>query len=384
MTRSKSIQFAKSNRVAVGTGFLPLDLVYRDDEPAKLKAYAGGTCGNVLAILGFLGWGAYPVARHDTSRIGQLIKEDLKRWNVHLDFMNQEPAALPPVVVQRVFRRPRGSKTHSFLWTCPGCGAQLPTYKPVLAKTVSEVSPRLPKASVFFFDRVSRAALDLAASCSKKGAVIVFEPSMIGDPRLLAEAFRVSHVVKYSQQRISDVREVTQVDQPALEIETLGAAGLRYRRPGSKWKEMESFHADHILDTSGAGDWCTAGILHSLCQNGLKGLLKASSDEIRHGLRIGQAMGAWACQFEGARGGMYGITWKAWKTQIDKIVNSGTAQQIPGQAVCPDVMVEICCPARDDRGQVLSSQELIPSVTSQVCATLLRGGGLGETVPSRA
>ena len=92
---------------------------------------------------------------------------------------------------------------------------------------------------------------------------------------------------------------------------------------------MESFHADHIVDTSGAGDWCTAGILHSLCQDGLKGLLKASSDEIHHGLRIGQAMGAWACQFEGARGGMCGTTWKAWKTQIDKIVGSRSAHSSP-------------------------------------------------------
>src|SRR5208282_5533347 len=207
---------AKTGSVVVGTGFLPLDLIYRDDQPSRLKAFAGGTCGNVLSILGFLGWTGYPVARHDHSKIADLIRKDLGNWNVRGDFLNQSPAVFPPVVVQRVFRRPRGMKTHSFAWNCPGCGAPLPTYKPILAKSIPDLTSQLPEAAVFFFDRVSRGTLDLAKVMAEKGAMLVFEPSMIGDPKLFSEAYRISHIVKYSQERLADVREATGGTCPLL------------------------------------------------------------------------------------------------------------------------------------------------------------------------
>ena len=84
---------AKQGATVVGTGFLPLDLVYRDDDPSKLQAYAGGTCGNVLAILAFLGWDVYPIARHSDSALAQIIKDDLKLWGAHLEFIGLEPTA---------------------------------------------------------------------------------------------------------------------------------------------------------------------------------------------------------------------------------------------------------------------------------------------------
>lgn len=48
---------------------------------------------------------------------------------------------------------------------------------------------RLPAAEVFFFDRVSRGALQLAKASSERGAVVVFEPSGVGDPNLFREAW---------------------------------------------------------------------------------------------------------------------------------------------------------------------------------------------------
>ena len=145
---------AKRGTSAVGTGFLPLDLVYRDDDPSRMKAYAGGTCGNVLAILAFLGWDVYPVARHNDSALSKIIKDDLRLWGAHLDFMGLDPTPLPPVVIQRVFAKPRSAKTHSFAWTCPGCGAPLPSFKAVLslrARRTPQVSgSRQPRFSPFW------------------------------------------------------------------------------------------------------------------------------------------------------------------------------------------------------------------------------------------
>ena len=46
-----------------GTGLIALDLVIGPDPESPVRSWAGGTCGNVLSILSFLGWDAYPIAR---------------------------------------------------------------------------------------------------------------------------------------------------------------------------------------------------------------------------------------------------------------------------------------------------------------------------------
>jgi len=375
---------AKRGTSAVGTGFLPLDLVYRDDDPSRMRAYAGGTCGNVLAILGFLGWDVYPVARHNDSALSKIIKDDLRLWGAHLDFMGLDPTPLPPVVIQRVFAKPRGAKTHSFAWTCPGCGAPLPSFKAVLAKSVEQVHEQLPRMKVFFFDRVSRSALDLAQQCADGGGVVVFEPSMIGEPRLFSEALRLSHVFKYSQDRISDVHEIRGSATPLLEIETLGSAGLRYRRKGKPWKDVDAFEIQRTVDTSGAGDWCTAGILHQLCQVGSGGLLSATDEETLAAVRLGQAMAAWNCQFEGARGGMYGVAWPEWKQDVLDIVQSGSAIEPPvreASRICPEVLVDVCsrkCSDALDRATDLPGQS-----GARLCAALWQGGRVGKALSRR-
>lgn len=374
---------SKRGAKAVGTGFLPLDLVYRDDDPSKLNAYAGGTCGNVLVILAYLGWEVFPIARHNDSPLAQMIRDDLKFWGAHLEFMNLEPTVLPPAVVQRVFAKPRSGKTHSFAWVCPGCGVPLPSFKPVLAKSVVEVSDRLPNMRVFFFDRVSRAALDLAKRCTEMGGVVVFEPSMIGEPRLFSEALSLSHVFKYSQDRISDVHEFRGSAEPLIEIETLGSAGLRYHKRGRAWKEVSAFSTRRTIDTSGAGDWCTAGILHALCQDGSQGLQRATDQEVLSAVRLGQAMAAWTCQFEGARGGMYGVSWADWKREVLEIIQSGsTVDEIAPQSarMCPKVLLEVCRPTLVDH---VSHAGHLPLLAEKVCATLWPEGGVGKTVPQR-
>lgn len=375
---------AKRGTTAVGTGFLPLDLVYRDDDPSRMKAYAGGTCGNVLAILAFLGWDVYPIARHNDSALSRIVKDDLRFWGAHLEFIGLEPTQLPPVVIQRVFAKPRGAKTHSFGWTCPGCGAPLPSFKAVLAKSVEQVHDRLPTMNVFFFDRVSRSALDLAQLCADSGGLVVFEPSMVGEPRLFSEALRLSHVFKYSQDRISDVHELRGSATPWLEIETLGAAGLRYRRKGKPWNDVDAFQIQRTLDTSGSGDWCTAGILHQLCQTGSGGLLSATDEETLAAVRLGQAMAAWNCQFEGARGGMYGVAWPDWKEDVLDILQSGSTIEPPIREairICPEVLVDVC--SRNSSDDLDRATDIPGQSGAQLCAALWQGGRVGKALSRR-
>jgi fructokinase len=315
---------------AVGTGLVALDVVYNVDSDQPPRRYAGGTCGNVLTVLSYLGWASKPVSRLAPGLAGDRLLEDLRRWDVSTEFVSRKEGGSTPVIVERIGRTTAGEPYHTFSWRCPACGAHLPGYRPVPAADAREVAAALSSAQVFFFDRVSRGALVLAEACARAGAVVVFEPSGIGDPGLFCEAWRLSHLVKYSHDRLRDLTDLdlTRTDRETalLEVETLGAEGLRYRSrlPGSRtreWQSSEAVHAPAVKDAAGSGDWCTAGLLDRLARAGLTGLRRASAEKLREAVRHGQVLAAWNCGFEGARGGMYEMDQSEFREQVGRIAS---------------------------------------------------------------
>lgn len=297
--------------VAVGTGFIALDIVLTDREGSEVQAWAGGTCGNVLAILAFLGWQTYPMATLGDDLAGEIVINDLARFGVISQFLGKSAKRHTPIVVEEI--RTKGvTPRHRFVWTCPNCGAWLPGYRTLLATEARALAMTMPSPNVFFFDRVSRGALDLAQASAKQGAIVVFEPSGIHDERLFLEAVNSCHILKYSHERLNCLR-LGSYSPPFLEIETFGSEGLRYRarsanqRSRSRWREMRAYSVDDLRDAVGAGDWCTAGLLQVLGTQGVSRLLKSTRDEIEVGLSLGQALAAVKCGYEGARGLMYSL-----------------------------------------------------------------------------
>ena len=325
--RRKKPSPAKS--VIVGTGLVALDVVIADNMKMDPILCAGGTCGNVLAALAYLGWEAYPIARLRSDAASKRIIEDLKSWNVKLDFVSLSHCGSTPVVVQHIRHNRDGERSHSFSRKCPACGAWLPWYKAVRAAAVPDLTPRLPKADVFYFDRTSRGAVTLAQNARAQGSLVVFEPSSESDPGLLSDALSAAHIVKVASDRLTGNEAFVDAKAPLLLIETQGAAGLRYLHAsaGSKrtWKNLPAFRVAALRDSAGAGDWCTAGIIASLGMLGPAGLAKASAAEVQAALRRGQAMAAWTCRFDGARGGMYVTSRDAFERGISDIL-SGKAE----------------------------------------------------------
>jgi fructokinase len=301
--------------VVVGTGLVALDVVVPPEGIAGQRLYAGGTCGNVLLALNYLGWESYPVARLKNDAACERILEDFRRWGTHLDFVATDEEGSTPIIVHRIGRTADGEPFHTFSKRCPHCGAILPGYKPILTTTANTVAQRLGRPQVFFFDRVSRAALMLAKACSERGALVVFEPSGLGTAQLFGEAIDLAHVVKYSQERMGEVEELRSAKRPLLQVETLGRDGLRYksrlpRANSNGWRFLKSIPIAEVRDTAGAGDWCSAGLLHRLAGGGFEGTLEASGEQLEKALGFGQLLAAWTCQYEGARGGMYSVKWE--------------------------------------------------------------------------
>jgi fructokinase len=348
--------------VAVGTGFLALDIVIGEGREQHLRTWAGGTCGNVLAVLAYLGWRSYPVASLGKDVAAERVIADLTEHGVDVRFIRQDPMRRTPIVIERIRKLANGVPRSRFVWTCPGCGTWLPGYQAVVVKDMEPVVASMPDAKVLFFDRVSRGALELAAAAAKRGALVVFEPSGIGDERLFREALRMSHVVKYSHERLAGIGERLGEGAPVLEIETLGAEGLRYRLRGSsrkrEWRLLDAFIVTDVKDTVGAGDWCTAGIIHALGAEGAQGLVKADKTTVEEALRLGQALAALACGYEGARGAMYAMDKRQFRASIKEILNGGSRSS---RAEQPDAGLQelwkSVCPACDpERGERPRSQ----------------------------
>lgn len=295
----------------VGTGFIVLDVI-RNAVSTNVteKRLAGGSCGNVLTILAYFGWGANAVGRIGDDQPGRELLADLKKWGVDTKFLQIEGGRGTPIVIQENYLDSRGRPQHRFSRACPVCGASLPAYRPLLTSEAPEIAEKLPSHSVFYFDRVAPGPLELAQKSRTDGALVVFEPSGIKDERQFAECLKTAHIVKYAQDRLEGIHDVVEAAKVPIEIETLGAKGLRLRvrtkgRMGA-WKELPAFSAPELRDAAGAGDWCTAGLVHGLMTKGtsIEKIVK-DTNGIVAATRQGQALAALNCGFEGARGLMY-------------------------------------------------------------------------------
>lgn len=332
-----------------GTGLIALDLVIGPDSEAPVRCWAGGTCGNVLSILAWLGWDAYPIARMNGDVASERVRTDMKRWGVHLDWTTCAPTTGTPIIVQEIRRGQDGRPRHRFSWSCPNCGKWLPPFKAITVNVAERIRPALADASVFFLDRLSRATLTLAAEASARGALVVFEPSGRTTDRLMAEAISLAHVVKYADNRLAGIRGVMGDGSAALlEVQTLGERGLKYRhrlgRSVSNWMHLKAVPAPRLADTCGSGDWCTAGLIAMAAAGGRKGLRRAGARGVRAALRHGQALAAWNCGFEGARGGMYSVSREAFDDQIASLLK-GRFEGIGDAPVTGASTQIVTCPA---------------------------------------
>lgn len=311
--------------VAIGTGLVALDIVFGLESNGKM--WVGGSCGNVMTILRYLGWRTYPIAHLRNDRAARVICEDLSHWGVSLDFIILDEKGRTPIIIEKIGKNGR----HRFIFRCPENGRKLPKYKPVDPKFIEDIISKIDiKPSVFYFDRVSRGAIELARVFADLGAVIVFEPTTIKNEKLFYEALTLCHILKYSGQQLKVLKKMKSRPIPLLEIETLGSKGLKYRvKDGSKvskWRPMKAYQLSRVVDTAGAGDWCTAGIIHVLCQEGFEAFKNSLfSENLELSLKFGQALATLNCLFEGARGSMYSIGKELFFEIISKTVLSEEA-----------------------------------------------------------
>lgn len=314
---------------------MALDVLRIADTPERVSFRVGGTAGNVAAILGALGWPVALAGPEDDSRAYSLIREDLERCGVQYHGMHRTAV---PVIVEHLAKH----ATHQFFFDCPACGRALPRYRRDRREHVSSDAVA-PGADVFFADRLSDEILALANAAKEHGAFVVYEPSDPADAPWSVSMLGLADMVKYSAERASTLDWMSEGD--FLEIRTRGAQGLQWRWRGEgigEWQSMAAVGASRVVDTCGAGDWLTSGILIGLLEHMGPLAERASVVALHSILGNAQQLAAWSCGYAGARGGLY----ESGPSVARAIVRPGLvtpatdplpeAAMSPGCVSCPD------------------------------------------------
>ena len=307
-----------------GTGYLTLDVIIEGKKDVPTKVQAGGSFGNVLTISSFLGSDSYPIARLDNNIVSEYILNDLKFWGVHLDFIKNEENGSSPVLIHRVLADKTGNVKHKFEFKNPINGEKFPSYRPYLKADIEDIEDILPLSKVFYFDRVNRSAISLAKRAKENGSIIFFEPSSNSYSSLFEECLAIADILKFSKERMPDYKFRFRKRRCELEIETNGKSGLTYRTKFHTWKSIGSTLVSKVVDTVGAGDWCSAGIINVLASR--KKIDLSNEVVIIEALNYGQVLGGINCMFLGARGAMYNLPVKFYKNlkqnlKLDSIYN---------------------------------------------------------------
>ena len=380
-----------------GAGYFPVDIISRQAEGQALldtvpQVRAGGTCGNVLAACAALGDRAYAVGRLDAEDpAAPRLVEDLNHWGVDTGQLHLRPAYPVPLVFQLNDIDAAGRPRHRFRALCPRCEQRLPGHRDVTKPQAAAAAVQLPGCDVLFLDRASPAALDMARDATAAGALVAFEPFSAPSPRAqvsvrqnFSDVLAAAHVVKYSSERPKGFAMADDYPrEPLLQIQTLGAHGLRLRRRGGPWRELSPQPVLAVVDAAGAGDWTTAVFLHLAARGGPAGLDAMSDSELEQALTVAQAAAGWACGFTGARGGMY-QTAASLADHLRAVTGADQGLDLPPPPALSDhrsleqVMVEHCPHCREAREAEAAWQR--PADASKTWRVVGRPGYVGKKV----
>ena len=315
------------NQIA-GTGLIALDVLMHDKNTVIYSAL-GGSTGNVLAILAYLGWRSFPVG-HDIA--GKKLINEFNSIGSDTLYLVGQVNVQTPVIYQWPGD---DEKTHRFSFACPLCGSKRRFSDYALNNDlVHAVTKTVTDLKVFYFDRITPLALKLAQIYRDRGAIIFFEPSDLRvDAKEIRRALELTDILKYADDRILSLMDFN-LSTVAVEIQTLGINGLRFRAPSltTEWVYLPAIAVPYMVDTAGAGDWCSAGLLYSMFLEG-NSMLSAlfRYNKLYSALRFGQSLSALNCMYEGARGIMHAkssayLIRAANALSKDKIVDSPIAQ----------------------------------------------------------
>jgi fructokinase len=317
---NKDLGYVNYQPTVVGVGMVVLDVILNNGD-MKPIFMAGGTCGNVLAGLSFLGWTSSAISRAGSDVARNIMIKDLVNSGVDTTYVTSEVNLETPRIVEKLNSNGVFAK-HSFALRCPDCEIYLPRFRSPTIDLSDKVYSQHPKVVVYFFDRVTPSTLKLARLYRESGALVFFEPGNLRNIDKVADGARVSHILKYAGDESLNMGEIDEdrtIDELmrstgiSLVIRTSGRYGLSFKKKDDHgWRKRKSYRPKELHDTCGAGDWTTVGFLYQLeklARNDDITCLEAAAriTFVDKALKFAQALSSLSCMFVGARGLMFAM-----------------------------------------------------------------------------
>ena len=262
----------------------------------------GNTCGNVAAILPYLGVESYPIAHLDLSEQGLKIKDDLQRYGANVRFVeNSESGGTTLLRCTHKRDKMTGEHTASFRATSPG--SRFPKRRFIRVRDEAPAfMDRLDfMPDIFFFDAAEAGLRYLAGELHQRGTLVYFEPESDADKKKFIKAVEVSDIVKFSHEKVEDISFVSQYPDK-LFIRTMGAEGLEFNLCGEGWVKVAPIPNNNVVDWEGAGDWTTSQFIACLCERDLLSVAKMTADNIRECLEIACKTASRSVSYLGSKG----------------------------------------------------------------------------------
>lgn len=292
----------------VGTGLVALDFIVQYYEADRqFLVGGGGTCGNVLSVLARAGWQSSLIGALDDSVWSNIMRSDLNAAGVETHGLLREASARPSLIVEHLERSGTTAGRHWFDFVCPRCKSDWPGLHAAPDTAVRKALPAVRGQDVLFVDRLSDAVMDLVRVAKAQGSVIVYEPSAKADRPWVADMLQAADVVKYSDERAAAMGVEPDAIAAQLVVVTAGDKGAWWRLGGvdASWRHQSAMPSTHVVDTCGAGDWFTAGLLHGLYGDTRHPYQPLSPDDVAFALAGASTLAAWSCGYVGARGALY-------------------------------------------------------------------------------
>lgn len=291
----------------IGAGLVCLDII---QDIGSVRYLNGGSCGNVVSGLSFLGWKASVLTGHYCDSASRILDSNFRQLGVERIETGHKCVSTP-----RIIEHLCEGGEHKFLLSCPECGKNLPRIKP-LEEKVAQSLRIVKKYDVFYTDRSSHGIKLLRNMFKTNNSWTMYEPNSCRNLEAFMNNSLESHLVKFSSEKIPYyLAERLRVDATSkgstvLIVRTEGKSGLyfSYRKRDknmSQWIHLDAQPVADFVDSSGAGDWCTTGLLFSLINRHRKSRTWLKQLDVIASLQYGQALAAISCAFLGAQGLIY-------------------------------------------------------------------------------
>ncbi|KJU82220.1 ribokinase-like domain-containing protein, partial [Candidatus Magnetobacterium bavaricum] len=117
-----SYSITQSTPKILGAGLVCLDII---KDNGSIRRYPGGTCGNVVSFLAFLGWQSTVLTTPYSDLAGELISSSFRQTGVEQMHLKKKPSGAPRIF-ENILRHNADYVTHSFSFTCPECNRKMP------------------------------------------------------------------------------------------------------------------------------------------------------------------------------------------------------------------------------------------------------------------